>query len=419
MIKQVDLNLPLYHPGQAQVFRERQRFNVVNCGRRWGKTVLARDLLLGVDEVDNGAVNGFPVAYFAPTYKMTMDTWRAMNIMCRDFIKVRHTDEMYLELYGGGTIRFWSLDNPDSARGPFYKRAIVDEAAIVHDLKYAWNDVIRATLVDLEGDGWLFSTPKGKLNYFWDLAQRHLKFDNWAYWQMPTASNPHIKAAEIEEARLTLDPVTFAQEWLASFVTDTLDSFAYCYNEANHNGTTQVNPRLNVYLSFDFNKNPITCGVFQHDPVNLKWSRGIEQIKLPNSDIYKLCDYIRAKYGRYNLMITGDATGKGSSALVQDNLNYYTVIKKQLSLANGQIKVPTINPRIKENRVLVNSFLYHADFVMDKENCKALAFDLEHARVLPDGGLDKTDRNDPTKQLDALDCFRYYLNTFFASLLKA
>ncbi len=36
-----------------------------------------------------------------------------------------------------------------------------------------------------------------------------------------------------------------------------------------------------------------------------------------------------------------------------------------------------------------------------------------------DGSLDKSNRNDPTKQLDSLDNFRYYLNTFHKHVLKS
>lgn len=117
-------------------------------------------------------------------------------------------------------------------------------------------------------------------------------------------------------------------------------------------------------------------------------------------------------------IVTGDATGKASSALVQDNINYYTVIKSKLNLENARIKVATINPSIQENRVLVNSILHNCDVILDTDKCQALHFDLEHAKVLPDGKLDKMDREDPTKQLDALDCFRYYLNTFHRHILK-
>lgn len=392
-----------------------RRFNVLCCGRRWGKTKLSEELLISPDDESNGSLNGFPVAYFAPTYKMLMEVWRAVVSMTQGIAVTKSELEKRIELIGGGVIDMWSLDSPDSIRGRKYKRIIVDEAATVPNLKYAWTEVMRPMLTDLKGDAWFLSTPKGKSNYFYDLSKNADLYSDWISFQMPTVSNPYIDPAEVEEARNQLDPLTFAQEYLASFVTENLDSWAYCYSREKHVGKTSLNPQYEVKLSFDFNRNPITCGVFQ-DYNNAIY--GIEQIKLENSNIYNLCDYIISKYGRCMLMVTGDATGRASNALVKDNLNYYTVIKSKLNLSNGQIKVHTVNPTIEENRVLVNSILHSKTVILDEINCKGLIFDLEHAQVLPDGSLDKTDRKDPTKQLDALDCFRYYLNTFHKHALK-
>lgn len=191
--------------------------------------------------------------------------------------------------------------------------------------------------------------------------------------------------------------------------------FAYCFDEKKHVGPTALNRSFEVYLSFDFNHDPISCGVFQHYN---GWVYGIETIKLSNSNIYDLCDYIKAKYGNCLLVITGDATGRATSALVRDNMNYYTVIKAKLNLGMAQIKVHTINPTLAENRVLVNYVLYNLNVRLDKEKCKGLISDLKDARVMLDGSLDKSNRNDPTKQLDALDGWRYYLNTFHRHVLK-
>ena len=400
---------------QLKVLDEAKRFNTLCCGRRWGKTTLSEDLIIGPDYDHNGAINGFPVAYFSPTYKMLMEVWREMNATLYPIINNKSETEKRIELFGGGVIDFWSLEEPNSIRGRKYKRAVVDEAAVVRNLKEAWTRVIRPTLTDLQGDAWFLSTPKGKNNYFYDLFQQPEKFNDWRSWQMPTSTNPHIPPEEILQAEQQLDPLTFAQEYLASFITEELDAFAYCFDPLKHIGNTVLSPAHEICLSFDFNRNPITCGVFQHYNNSIY---GIEQIKLPNSDIYKLCDYIKAKYGRQMLMVTGDATGQNSSALVKDNLNYYIVIKTQLELSAGQMKVDSVNPKVEDNRVLVNSVLHHIPVTLDPEMCKALIFDLEHARMLPGGQLDKTDRSDPTKQLDALDCFRYYLNTFFKWVLK-
>lgn len=412
--KQVQIELNRLHPSQIKVLDESSRFNVLCCGRRWGKTTLSEELLLSPED-NNGAIAGHPVAYFAPTYKMLMEVWRNMLEICYPIIAKKSDTEKRIELWGDGIIDFWSLDNPDSPRGRKYKRVVVDEAAMIMHLNNAWNKAIRPTLTDLKGDAWFLSTPRGKNNYFYDLFNRHQSHMDWKSWQMPTTLNPHIDPQEVEEARQQLDPLTFAQEYLASFETDTIDAWAYCFDYSKHVGTTNLNRAYEVKLSFDFNRNPITCGVFQ-DYHN--WIYGIEQIKLDNSNIYALCDYINRFYSGCLFVVTGDATGKASSALVQDNLNYYTVIKNKLRLSNSQIKVHTINPKLEENRVLVNSILHHNNVLLDKHRCKGLIFDLENAKVLPDGSLDKRDREDPTKQLDALDCFRYYLNTFFKHVLK-
>lgn len=191
--------------------------------------------------------------------------------------------------------------------------------------------------------------------------------------------------------------------------------FAYCFNKKKHVGKTELNRKYEVYLSFDFNHDPITCAVFQHYGNNIY---GIEQIKLGNSNIYELCEQIKVKYAGCMLIVTGDATGQATSALVRDNLNYYVVIKSQLNLSVGQLKVPKVNPELSENRVLINYVLHNANMLIDGEKCEGLVYDLEHAAVLPDGSLDKSNRRDPTKQLDALDCFRYYLNTFHRHLLR-
>lgn len=202
-------------------------------------------------------------------------------------------------------------------------------------------------------------------------------------------------------------------DWTDFDATD--NRFAYCFDKQLHVGKTELMRGREVYLSFDFNHDPISCGVFQHIGNDI---RCIELIKLGNSNIYDLCDYIIANYGGAMFIITGDATGRATSALVKDNINYYTVIKAKLDLTFSQIKVPTVNPTLEENRVLVNYVLKNLKVTIDPDKAKALIYDLTHVRVLPDGSLDKKNRRDPKEQADAMDLWRYYLNSFFRHVLK-
>ena len=192
--------------------------------------------------------------------------------------------------------------------------------------------------------------------------------------------------------------------------------FFYAFNRDKHLAKTVWNRAHETYLSFDFNRSPITCQVWQYYDQHL---RGIQSIKLDNSDIYKLCDYILQRYGiGANYLVTGDSTGQNSSALVQNGIHYYTVIKQKLGLANAQIKVPTKNPPLKESQVLSNAVLVNVQTSIDPDNCKPLIFDLENVRLTPDGGIEKKDRNDPAQQADQADCFRYLCDTFFKWVLR-
>jgi hypothetical protein len=217
---------------------------------------------------------------------------------------------------------------------------------------------------------------------------------------------------------------TLAERYQKQFIegdwTDFADKnnlWAFAFDEKRHvvEGEIEINPSEAIYLSFDFNKNPICCSVVQWYESEI---RVIETIKLSSSDIYELCNYIKAKYLGLMLIVTGDASGSNSSALVKGNLNYYTVIMAQLNLAAGQMYVPSVNPRIESNQVLVNSLLSHYSIKISKARAAGLIFDLKNVRVQPDGAIEKGDRNDPTKQADALDTFRYFCNTFLSGFIN-
>ncbi len=203
------------HPGQAAILKESRRFNVLDCGRRFGKTQFGLDQLIEV------AAQGFPVGYFAPTYKELAESWRDLKEAAKAIIQKPSEQEKRLELVGGGAIDCWSLESPDSIRGRPYKLAVVDEAAQVANLKYAWENVIRPMLADYQGHAWFLSTPRG-MNYFWQLYTRGQDplQPSWASWSMPTSTNPYIEQSEIDSAQEELPATVFAQEYLASFIED-------------------------------------------------------------------------------------------------------------------------------------------------------------------------------------------------------
>lgn len=205
------------HPAQEQIIHDAARFNVLACGRRFGKT----ELLL--NRLTRPMLSGKPVAWFAPNEKYFDEVWREANRVLAPVISRSDSQKKRLEVITGGAMDFWTLHNTDDpGRGRKYAAVAVDEAAIIPPARFErqWQEAIRPTLTDYRGDAWFGSTPKGD-GFFRELFNRGQSGEgDWRSWQMPTTANPFIDSDEVEEARVELPNAVFRQEYLAEFVTD-------------------------------------------------------------------------------------------------------------------------------------------------------------------------------------------------------
>jgi hypothetical protein len=198
--------------------------------------------------------------------------------------------------------------------------------------------------------------------------------------------------------------------------SDKSNLWAFAYEPKKHRGEPELNPHETVYLSFDFNVNPMCCTVIQHYDRKLKV---LEVIKIPNSGTHEMCDYILAsRYRNSTFMVTGDASGRQRNASQADNAHNYTIIQKKLRLGMNQFRVPGSNPKIEENKVLVNSILQNYPVEIHVERAKSLHYDLGNVRTHADNTIIKTDRKAANQQADALDTFRYWCNTFMPDFLR-
>lgn len=206
--------LPPLYPLQQRIKAEAARFNTICIGRRAGKTYLCTHLALET------ALQGQPVGWFVPDYKVAAEVWRDVSRALKPVATKLNATERRIEIENGGVLDVWTLENEDAGRGRKYKRVVVDEAAMASSLEVAWNQAIRPTLTDLQGDAWFPSTPKG-LNYYYHLFQRGIDptQTDWRSWQLPSSVNPYLPAGEIEAARLELPELVFKQEYLAEFIS--------------------------------------------------------------------------------------------------------------------------------------------------------------------------------------------------------
>lgn len=398
------------HRAQQQILDEARRFNIVKCGRRFGKTVLTENLSI------KPALEKKFVGYWTPTYKDVSKVWDEIKFILHPIIKRKDEQLKQIKLITGGQIDFWSMEDPNNGRGFSYHRVIIDEGEKARHLKEAWNQVIRPTLTDYIGDAWILSTPQFGQTYFKELALNKLRkgFEDWNSWTKTSYDNPHLSKAEIDSARKQLDDLTFRCEFMAEDVDVVGKPFAYAFSEEKHVGHCEFNGDKEVLLSFDYNVDPIVCVAAQLYDDRIEY---IKDFTLSNSNTYDLCDVIFAYFPFAVFVVTGDATGRNRSALSQGNINHYDVIRQKLRLVDTQIKAPSVNPHVADRRVLLNSVLQNFKVVFDAENCKNTIRDMKYVEV-DDFGDMKKDRSSDVKKADHIDAASYLLTTFMGNFIK-
>ncbi len=217
------------HAGQLEVFNDPHKIRVLCCGRRWGKSklmiyslVLASLGFEGKTDLTSPQV----VAGIMPTYS------QAKRILFQPLVNL--LTETNLSKYvkninkTSGRISFengkpdiliaGANDNQGAAlRGSRFYWVGCDEYADF--TRGVLDAVLLPACADTPGSRLLItSTPKGKLNEFYEIFNRQDKLpDIYKSWNRPTVDNPTIDPAEVEIARSTLPPKLFQQEFFATF----------------------------------------------------------------------------------------------------------------------------------------------------------------------------------------------------------
>lgn len=204
---------------------------------------------------------------------------------------------------------------------------------------------------------------------------------------------------------------------------ETDNRWAFAFQRAKHvltaaqweakYGNMLVDPNDFLYLSFDFNRDPMVCTLIQWPDQEL--IRVPKVYKLKGMGVDGICDRILAEYPNMIYVVTGDYSGVTDSVLFENEVSAYDMIQKKLDLADEQIQIVP-NPRIEKNRVLCNTVLTHYPMEIHEVEAAPLIFDFENVRSNADGTIDKGKpgqrKTDPTKQADTVDTWRYWVNRF-------
>lgn len=204
-------------PAQETIVRDRHRFRVVVCGRKFGKTTLEAEELLGrAIFKDNQRV-----LYVAPTLgdARTLMWDRLKTRLGKAIIDENETRlELKVRTVHGGISDLFlgSWEKVQNYRGDEFDLIVFDEVQDYRNFWVGWSEAMRPTLTPRLGEALFTGTAKG-FNHLYDLYNLPYTDADYKSFHFTTYDNPHVDRGEIEKAKKELTEDRFAQEYLAEF----------------------------------------------------------------------------------------------------------------------------------------------------------------------------------------------------------
>jgi len=368
------------------IAKSRSRFRVVCSGRRFGKTVLAVEEILGkaVFKADQNVV------YIAPTYQQARDiAWELLKKRCQPIANQINESRLEIQIntVSGGTskifLRGW--ESVETLRGQRFDFIVIDEIAMMRNFWVNWQEVLRPTLTDTKGEVLFISTPKG-FNHFYDLYNLESKDPDFKSFHFTSYDNPFIPAEEIDKAKQQITEDRFAQEYMADFRRT--EGLVYKeFNRVFHLKTTTNAPK-EVILGIDFGyTNPAAVVRIVVDSDNGYWVTD-EWYKTgqTNENIIQACALFKA-----NRAYPDPAEPDRIAELIRGGVNCLETSK------DVEAGIDKVKELFKQGR------LHIAD------SCVNLIWELETYRY-PDKRPDQNEKETPIKENDhCLDALRYAL----------
>lgn len=328
------------------------RFRDAVCGRRFGKTFLAKAEMRRAARLVakwNVSVED-EIWYSAPTFKQAKRVfWKRLKQAIPPSWRAGKPNETEctITLKSGHVMRVVGLDNYDDLRGSGLFFLIIDEWA---DCKWAaWEEVLRPMLSTCKyivngekrvgGNVLRIGTPKGFNHCYETFMDGQLgREPDCKSFSYTSLQGGNIPESEIIVAKRKMDLKTFQQEYEASF-----ESYQgviyYCFNRQINASNESVKARETLHIGMDFNVTKMAGVVY------VKRGEQMHAVDEFNNlfDTPAMIDAIKKKYSDHSIAIYPDASGdnrKSNNASETD----ITMLKK----AGFRVYVNSSNPAVKD-----------------------------------------------------------------------
>lgn len=357
-------------PAYEGLIHSRARFDVIEAGRRSGKTELVKRMAVVEALAMSRKLGRWFTKLCAPTLtqaveiywddiqELTKPMWAAPPRIVRKVVFLR----------GGAEIWVCGLDRPQRIEGSPVNRLAVDELADVRD--GAWERHLKPAL-DTEQDGypdaraWLCGVPRPG-SQFSKLAEMAKDPFEPSYAYHTWTSESVLSAEKIAEAKRTLDANVYAQEYLAQRVS--MEGMAYyAWDRTVHLRDVVYNPALPLVFALDFNVDPGTAVIMQEQVIGeTPTTCVIDEVHIPkNSSTPSVARKLIEQWGHHkgDVHLYGDPSG-GNRHTSQLEGTDWELVRQILRPVFGdrlRSRVARKQPPIRDRVNCVNARLRSAD----------------------------------------------------------
>lgn len=214
----IELYTPRKHQAELHDLLDQHRFAVLNCHRRFGKTVCILNHLIKA-----AVTNPLPnprYAYVAPTYKQAKSiAWDYIKQFTNKIPGTKYNEtELRCDFPNGARITLLSSENSDSLRGIFLDGVCIDETAQVEPK--LWNEILRPALSDRKGFCYFIGTPAGMQNFFYEMYQQALSDKKWLAYTAPVSKTKIIDQEELDAALSQMGESKYKQEFECDWIAN-------------------------------------------------------------------------------------------------------------------------------------------------------------------------------------------------------
>ena len=235
-----------------------------------------------------------------------------------------YESQLAIHFRNGSKLILAGADYADGLRGQSATLILCDEFAYTQDLQSMWEGALLPMLGTTKGRVIFCSTPAGGGNFASELWDRASNTPGWERWSFKSTEGGWIDETFVEEAKATMDPILWRQEFEAS-IESLLGAVYPDFNKSNISGCA-FNPHEQLLFGVDFNRTPF-CGCIlqvQGDTLAV-----LKEYVLIDANTEEMATAVRRDFPNFEIWCCPDPTGRRLQTSSAMGLSDHAILKRR------------------------------------------------------------------------------------------